>query len=243
MDTHRKHRTLILIAALLLAALTARLGLWQLDRAAQKQALQTALDARSALPALAQTELALSLAQVAAQHYRPVQLQGHWLPQATVFLDNRQMNGRPGFLVVTPLQLASGEAVLVQRGWVPRDLQDRTRVPMVRTPSTAVTVDGQVASLPGRLFEFAAAASAAGSIRQNLDIVAFATEIGRPLLPLSVLQRSSDGEGLLRQWAAPAVDIHKHHGYAFQWFALSALTIGLYVWFQLIRPHRTSAPS
>jgi surfeit locus 1 family protein len=44
------------------------------------------------------------------------------------------------------------------------------------------------------------------------------------------------GDGLLRQWPHPAVDVHKHYGYAFQWFALCALMAGLYVWFQLIRP-------
>ena len=35
-----------------------------------------------------------------------------------------------------------------------------------------------------------------------------------------------------------AAGVHKHYGYAFQWFALSALILGLYVWFQLIRPRR-----
>jgi surfeit locus 1 family protein len=44
------------------------------------------------------------------------------------------------------------------------------------------------------------------------------------------------GDGLLRQWPKPAVDIQKHYGYAFQWFALCALLAGLYVWFQLLRP-------
>ena len=34
------------------------------------------------------------------------------------------------------------------------------------------------------------------------------------------------------------MDVGKHHGYAFQWFALSALVIVLYVWFQHIRPAR-----
>jgi surfeit locus 1 family protein len=45
-----------------------------------------------------------------------------------VYLDNRQMNARQGFFVVTPLQLATGDAVLVQRGWMPRDLTDRSRL-------------------------------------------------------------------------------------------------------------------
>ena len=45
-------------------------------------------------------------------------------------------------------------------------------------------------------------------------------------------------DGLLRQWPLPAADVHKHYGYAFQWFAMATLIVGLYVWFQLIHPRR-----
>jgi surfeit locus 1 family protein len=60
---------------------------------------------------------------------------------------------------------------------------------------------------------------------------------------LSVLQLSEDpglagAPVLLRDWPKPATDVHKHYGYAFQWFALSALTVILYVWFQVLRPRR-----
>ena len=48
-------------------------------------------------------------------------------------------------------------------------------------------------------------------------------------------------DGLLRQWPAVAIDVGKHHGYAFQWFALCALITGLYVWFQLLRPRLRAA--
>ena len=47
---------------------------------------------------------------------------------------------------------------------------------------------------------------------------------------------ASAADALLRQWPAPAVDIHKHYAYAAQWWAMSALITGLYVWYQLIRP-------
>ena len=79
-----------------------------------------------------------------------------------------------------------------------------------------------------------------GRLRQNLDVDAYAREIGVALRPLSVRQQT-DAEipdGLLRHWVAPAADIQKHHGYAFQWFALSLLLTGLYVWFQLLAPWR-----
>jgi surfeit locus 1 family protein len=43
---------------------------------------------------------------------------------------------------------------------------------------------------------------------------------------------------LLRQWPTSFPDVHKHYGYAFQWFGLTALVVVLYVWFQIIAPRR-----
>ena len=234
-----KGRTVvILVAALISVAIAANLGAWQLRRAAQKIALQDALETRAKLSALTASELARTAEQVEPQHYRPVQLRGQWLQQRSVFLENRQMNGRVGFYLVTPLQLEGRpEVVLVQRGWVPRDLRDRTLLPAIATPVGTVDVDGHIAPPPARLYEFAP--STAGLIRQNLEFGEFARETGLPLAPVSVLQAesaSNAGDGLLRQWPRPAVDVQKHYGYAFQWFALGALMAGLYVWFQLVRP-------
>jgi len=234
----------VLLATLLGVALTARLGVWQLDRAAQKQALQQALDDRSRLPLIAERDAARNVREADAQHYRKIRLRGHWVAPATVFLDNRQMNGRPGFYVVTPFKLDNGsarEAVLVQRGWVPRDQLDRARLPAVPTPAGEIEIAGHIAPPPARLYDFGGQAS--GPIRQNLDLDALAVETGWQLLPWSLVQEDSAGaafaqDGLLREWPRPAIDIHKHYGYAFQWFALCALMAGLYVWFQLIRPQR-----
>ena len=235
---------LILIATLLGIAVTANLGAWQLRRAAQKIALQHALESRATLSALAAPNLARNEAQAEAQHYRPVHLRGRWVAARSVFLENRQMAGRVGFYLVTPLQLEDRpEAVLVQRGWVPRDQRDRSLLPTLPTPTGIVEVDGLIAPPPARLYEFAPSAS--GVIRQNLDLDEFRLETGLVLAPLSVLEsaRRSDspggaGDGLLREWPRPAVDVQKHYGYAFQWFALAALMAGLYVWFQLVRPRR-----
>lgn len=236
----RWRQAVVLLATLVGVAVTARLGLWQLDRAGQKAALQAALDARAGEPVLDATSLASSADDAAAQHYRRIRLRGEWVPTGTVFLENRQMKGQPGFFVVTPLRLP-GDAgtVLIQRGWAPRDIRDRQIVPTVPTSAGAVEVLGQVAPPPGRLYEFEGA-TAAGPIRQNLDVAQFGLEIGLSLRPLSVVQvegsPAAAGDGLRRDWPAPAVDIQKHHGYAFQWFALCALMTGLYVWFQLVRP-------
>lgn len=232
----------VLVAALAGAALTARLGLWQLDRAAGKIALQEAEQRLSALPPLPQSALARDAATAAAQRHRSVQLEGRWLADRTVYLDNRQMNERPGFYAVTPLRLPDGTAVLVQRGWMPRDPMDRTHLVAPPPPSGDVHLLGRIATGFPRLYEFAGAAS--GPIRQNLDIEAFAREASLPLRPLAVVQigdADASPDGLLRQWPQPAAGVQTHYGYAFQWFALCALIIGLYVWFQLIRPRRADS--
>ncbi|TMH12658.1 MAG: SURF1 family protein [Betaproteobacteria bacterium] len=228
----------VLLATLIGVVVTARLGIWQLQRAAQKEALQHAFDERAGLPELPLAALEADADEVDALHYRRARLTGRWVSRFTIFLDNRQMNGRPGFFVVTPLQLADSRvAVLVQRGWVPRDAADRTRLPMLATPSGEVSVVGHIAPPPARLYEFSAAAS--GPIRQNLDLAAYSRETGLRLAPLSLVQDDAGAganDGLARQWSPPAVDVQKHYGYAFQWFALCALMTGLYVWFQLVGP-------
>ena len=234
----RARAVVVVLATVVGVTIALNLGAWQLRRAAQKVALQTARESRAELPALAAGDLARDAAHAEPQHYRGVVLRGRWLPEHSVFLEHRQMRDRVGFYLVTPLKLADGrETVLVQRGWVPRDLRDRSLLPVVPTPSGEVEVVGHIAPPPARLYEFAAAER--GVIRQNLDLAGFALETGLALAPLSVQQDVSPatvGDGLLRYWPRPAADVQKHYGYAFQWFALGALMAGLYVWFQLIRP-------
>ncbi len=131
--------------------------------------------------------------------------------------------------------------MLVQRGWVPRDFQDRTRLPSVETPPGEVTLTGRIAPAPARLYEFEAAAT--GRIRQNLDLDAFRRETGLPLVEGSVQQAGGPSEGLLRDWPVPASVADKNFGYAFQWWALSGLIFIIYVWFQFIAPRRRTRPA
>lgn len=227
-------------AAVAGAGLTGVLGFWQLDRAAQKEAAHTATQARALLPVLGGADMAGQgdARALAALVQRPVALQGQWLPQYTVFLDNRQMHARPGFFVLTPLQLAGRpEVVLVQRGWVARNFQQRTQLPAIETPSGTIEVLGRVALPPSKLFEFAGAPPVQGSsrIRQNLDLPAFRAETGLPLSDATVLQTGDASEGLQRDWPATHTGVEKNYGYAFQWFGLSSLIAILYVWFQLVR--------
>ena len=232
----------ITLAALATVVVTLALGAWQLDRGRQREALHAAIARRGALPPLGNAAL-LGEVPAADLMHRPVVVRGTWAAQHTVFLDNRQMNGRPGFFVVTPLLLeGSRSAVLVERGWAPRNFERRSELPPVASPPGVVEIRGRIAPLPAKLYEFDGAPS--GPIRQNLDLGRFAAETGLPLLAVAVRQ-TGDGapDGLLRQWPEPASGAGKNYGYAFQWWALAAATAILYVWFQFIAPRRKVPPA
>jgi len=225
-------------AAIVVAGMTFSLGQWQLRRAAQKEAVQAAIDTKKMLPALDAKALSATK-NIADEVYRQVVVQGVWESARTVYLDNRTMSGRTGFWVLTPLALqGTGQTILVQRGWVPRNFGDRTRLPEVATPAGLVTVVGRIAPPPSKLYEFKGVD--AGAIRQNLDLAAFRLETGLPLLEVSLLQTGASSEGLLREWVAPNLGVDKHYGYAFQWFSLCLLVVMLYAWFQIILPIRAS---
>jgi surfeit locus 1 family protein len=238
----RARRWLAGVAALAAVAATFGLGQWQWGRAQQKVALHAAQVARGAMAPLdVPAVLAAPLAE--ADLHRPVVLQGTWAALHTVFLDNRQMQGRQGFYVVTPLVLRTppgqpAQAILVQRGWAPRNFADRTALPPVQTPAGPVTVQGRLAPPPAKLLEFDSAPQ--GAIRQNLDLAAFRAETGLDLLGVAAVQVGAASDGLSRDWPEPVHTAGKNYGYAFQWWALSALTLALYVWFGFIAPSRAA---
>jgi surfeit locus 1 family protein len=256
---------LILMFTLVGVAVTVVMGTWQLRRADFKETLAAQMLAQAQLPALQNTSLLeLEASTVDAKSkatglvLRSVQLSGTWLHEHTAWLDNRFMAGRPGFYVVTPLQLTGSQAaVWVQRGWVARDVQDRTRLPDLPIAAQPVVVQGRVIDGISRIYalgdESAAVAPAsapvtarASRIWQNLPIATLGTQ--QRWLPVAVLQTAAEqasgtqgaapADGLLRQWPQADAGVAKHYGYAFQWFALCALIIGLYVWFQILAPRR-----
>jgi surfeit locus 1 family protein len=225
----------ITAAAVLGIGVTLSLGAWQLSRAHQKVDLQQAIEQREAQLPLSGLSLLVPHPEVLV--HRAVVVRGTWDAGHTVFLDNRQMRGVPGFYVVTPLKLeGSDKAVLVQRGWAPRNFEKREALPAIQTPPGPVELTGRIAPPPARLYEFTGAQ--AGPIRQNLDLAAFRVEIGLPLLDVSVVQTGPASEGLLREWPKAGSGSERNYGYAFQWWAMSALITVLYAWFQFIVPRR-----
>jgi surfeit locus 1 family protein len=255
--TPRAARVLTWLAALLTFALTFSLGCWQLRRADQKQAAQDTLVERRALPAWGNAEWPCGDAAAATLPVeRTAVLHGRWLADKTVFLDNRPMDGQSGFVIVTPLVLegravcgdAGRTVVLVQRGWLPRNGQDRLNLPPLITPGGVQRVQGRVLAGVQRAYALSPepqpTPDARGPlVRQNADAAFWRAWLGQSPLAGAVLevqaaQADEAGLALRRHWPEPGSGRERHLGYAVQWFALAALVAGLFVWFQLIRPRR-----
>ena len=243
---------LVTVAAVVGIIATAKLGFWQLNRANEKQALQTVIQQQTALPPLDASALLMS-ADLSAKLHRSVKLNGKWLSQHTIYLDNRQMDGKPGFFVVTPFEFEDKTAglkktILVQRGWVARNFIARQQLPQTITPVGVVALYGRIALPPSKLYEFKGVE--ASQIRQNIELKELASEFNIELLNASLLQLDDPSaeadtlktkNELVRRWSLPNASVEKNYGYMVQWWALSALIAVLYAWFQLIRPRLRSA--
>jgi len=228
-----RFRLIPFLATVVLVAIGVCAGRWQDGRAAQKLALEARLAAGNAA-----APLQLGAAPVAGAdvEFRRVRLHGEWVSTWPVYLDNRPHAGRPGFYLLMPLRLAGSDMhVLVARGWLARDMADRSKLPPYATPAGPVVVEGIARLAPGHVMQLGEAPKLApGAIVQNADAAALAAATGWKFQPLVVEQSSPDGatatgETLQRDWPAPALGADKHKGYAFQWYALAAMAVLFFV--------------
>lgn len=142
-----------LAAALVIAAVMVLLGTWQLTRYEERSAINSRIDAAEVdravpldgvLPAPGAGD-EVGPAVPAASTWTMVTVTGRYDPEHELLARGRTVDGRVGFEVLTPLVLADGSAVLVDRGWVPPDEAGLTAAPEVpAAPAGTVTVTGRV---------------------------------------------------------------------------------------------------
>lgn len=219
-----KLRWLPALLILLVVAVTVRLGFWQLDRAHQKEALADSIARYEQAPARVLDAQPIALHDIEFHRVRAV---GRFLPAHAVYLDNRPYHDQPGFYVVMPLELPGGGYVLVNRGWLPRNIADRTAIEAFPTPAGEVTIEGIARADASRAFELGEGGSAANQrIRQNLDVAEYARETGLPLQPFVIQQTNDSGDRLVRDWPAPTLGVERNYGYMAQWWAMAAAAVG-----------------
>jgi surfeit locus 1 family protein len=207
-------------------------GHWQQGRMEQKEALRAQFDAVSAMVPAA---LPADTADWAAWRYRPVAVDGMFDGSRQILVDNKVEEGRAGYHAVTPLVMADGRAVLIDRGWIAAG-ETRAVLPMAPPPTGAVTVQGRV-NLPTPNYVELTRDAPTGAVWQNLDPSRIATATGLDVLPIVVEQTApiDAADKLVRNWPAPDFGIDRHRIYMVQWYLFAATAAGLWLFFNLRR--------
>ncbi|WP_251368020.1 SURF1 family protein [Polynucleobacter asymbioticus] len=224
-------RIVATLSALLVILVGCGAGIWQLNRADQKIRLGQSLAAKLQMPILNANTDSLSLEQATE---RRILARGRFMPDEAIWLDNRPKpipegatggSGQSGFYVMMPMKLDGQEAVLwVNRGWAPRNGENRVELPSVKTVGNEVAIEGVAFPHPGRVYELGKkdATQSSPRIEQNFDLGLEAQTHQWQQLPFIVRESGSSKEdGLLRNWPSPTNGVDRHYAYAFQWFALA----------------------
>ncbi|PDS81281.1 SURF1 family protein [Rhizobium sp. L43] len=121
---HQVKRAIFAVCLLLLAAALAALGTWQVQRLAWKRDLIARVEERvHAAPATAPARADWDKVNAADDEYRRVTAAGTLANDKETLVYASTMLG-PGYWVMTPLTLADGTSILVNRGFVPTDRRD-----------------------------------------------------------------------------------------------------------------------
>jgi surfeit locus 1 family protein len=218
-------RPFITLATLVLLAAFMALGFWQLQRMREKQALFAAFAAGNQ-----RLERLSDIEPLRAARYTRVIATGRYDTAHQFLLDNMTHAGQAGYRVLTPLDLADGESVLVDRGWVP--------LGATRAELPEVTVSGNERSVVGRLDDLPAAGielRSAGAdttwprVLNYPHMSELRAALGRPLEDRIVLLDPEQPDGFVRAWQPSVFPPERHLSYAVTWFALAATVVVLFV--------------
>lgn len=191
-----------LVAAVIVAAVCVRLGLWQLDRLEQRKVRNATIAA-----AFGESPVAAEAAiRDSVTRFRRVSVSGQWDYSHESTVGGRTRNGSPGVHVVTPVTLLDGATILVNRGWV--------YSPDARTIDLARWHEGTHARFVGYVDEVPTSLRASSSVA--LYVVALADSTAR---------QSPGGERPARLDVPAFTDEGPHLNYAVQWFSFAAIAL------------------
>jgi len=212
------------------------LGLWQIRRLHQRLRQNAAIQARIDAPAmplaaaLQRFDLGLPLTAADSAAYRRVRVSGHYDPADEVLLRGRTMDGNPGFDLLTPLVLADGRALLVDRGWVPYT-DDIKPVTNAAPPTGAVELTGLLRlpqPEPSGLFKPISPQDPSGPLKKSFYANPHRLQAQMPFtLVDGYLQLATQTPAQAGQLpvlpSPPQLSNGPHLSYAIQWFSFTAI--------------------
>lgn len=222
--------TLVIVVVCLL------LANWQFGRLQDRKADNARVAAQSELPTVELDRLLPSAEasgeEVEAASYRSVTVRGTYDLDQQVVLQSRGYKKRPGNHLLTPLVTSSGDAVLVDRGWVPLE-GDGADPEAAVPPSGAVTLTGLL--LPSErkgLLGVSDPPPGRVSATPRIDLERLEDQMPYPLHSLYLrLQEQQPGNSgpLPEPVPVPPPDEGPHFEYLLQWLLFAATAFVIYL--------------
>lgn len=216
-------KLLVITLGITLLPALAGLGVWQLQRATEKQHILAAYRAEPSL-----SRLPYSLPALPAG----IRLSGRLLPTRYFLLDNRSRNGLPGYELVAVLR-PDGEAqhLLVNLGWLAAPAT-REQLPRVSLPESPLSLQGWLVSAePGFMLGREAEWPAGWPLRvQQPDLERMASQLELPLYPAMLRLSTPLLDGVDSHWKPVNMTPETHRAYALQWFAMLLMTAVWLLW-------------
>ncbi len=224
-ESEQFRRWFLPAAALIFFALFVSLGLWQLDRAAEKNAVSALFE--DAAP------YARVNGDMPVTEFQLIEARGRYLGERQVLIDNMIVDGRIGYYAITAFRYAPGEPLLlVNRGWIPRTAGDSSK-PVLGVAGDARTIRGRAGYLPKvgiRSPEAFRVDDAWPKTASYPTLPELSAELGEELLPFILLLGPEADDGFLRRWRPTESGPMMHYGYALQWFAMAVAVAGIFAW-------------
>ena len=212
-----------LLLAAIFASACVFLGRWQMDRRAETLAeINRVVSNYSAAP-VPFAEARDQFTQLdPAKEWTQVELKGSYDVAGQRVVRNRPLNGQPGYEVVVPFHLATGETVVIDRGWLPIGNENPGSPDSVpEPPSGDVTAVVRLKHPEPGLQRGAPEGQLA-----SIDLPAYAAELGYPLLTGAYGQLASEtppAEEMPVPFPMPSTEEGTHLSYSLQWFAFGVL--------------------
>lgn len=201
------------------------MGLWQLRRLDERKSFNAIVSSRANPPPSALPAAAIAVDRTDDLDWVLVEVTGTYLPDDEVILQARSLDGVSGHNILTPL-LVNGQAVIVDRGWVPIDAKDPP-VAGAEPASGTVTVTGVLRKTEVR-GSFGPTDPATGRLTRisRVDIARLQQQMDVELYPMWIQLTAQEPEvtaPLLQP--LPTLSEGPHLGYAVQWFLFTAVVV------------------
>jgi surfeit locus 1 family protein len=221
------------ICAFLGFVLLLALGTWQVQRLRWKTALIATVEARAAQSPV---PLATALSDPLTADLRSVTVAGEYRHDLAFAMGAVGAGGEIGARLVTPMALANGELLLVERGWLPERLLPPLTPPTIQ-PQGVLPVAGRLRDQrEARQGPFTPDNLPAERRWYWYDVPTLRRFLGAPIVPfVLVLEESDTGADLPRPLPARLALPNNHLGYAVTWYGLAAALAAVYVAYGLHR--------